>query len=109
MRRNLRVNDMPSWGKLIIFACGIMLTGAIFSMTVTAGGPPLKDNACGACHKDYSTIMPKAHPDVGKGAACISCHASDPAKTEATKFSAEVHKIHNNGKAKLECSACHAL
>jgi hypothetical protein len=100
---------MQIWEKLTIYAWGIMLTGAILSISVTAGGPPLKDNACGACHKDYDIIRPKAHPDVGKGAACISCHASDPAKTEATKFSTEVHKVHKGGKTTLECSACHAL
>jgi len=82
---------------------------AALSTTVWAGGPPLKDNACGACHKDYNTIMPKKHPDVGKGEACLICHAPDPAKNEPTKFSTEVHKVHQNGKTKQECSACHAL
>jgi len=99
---------MQIWKKLTICACGIMLTGALFGMTVTAAGPPLKDNACATCHKDYGAIMPKAHPDIGKGEACMSCHASDPANQEATKFSTEVHNVHKNGKANLECSACHA-
>ena len=96
-------------GKMITAVGGTIILAVVFSMTAFAGGPPLKDGACGACHKDYNTIMPKTHPDVGKGAACISCHASDPAKTEKTKFSVEIHKVHKNGKAKLECSACHAL
>jgi len=99
---------MLSREKLTVYASVILLTGAIFTVTVTAGGPPLKDNACGACHKDYSTIMPKTHPEVGKGAACLSCHASEPAKKEPTKFSAFVHKIHQGEKTTLECSACHA-
>jgi len=103
------MKDMQIWKKLTIYACGIMLTGAIFSITVTAGGLPLKDNACGVCHKDYNTIMPKAHLDVGKGAACTSCHASDPANKEATKFSTRVHKVHKGEKTTLDCSACHAL
>ena len=100
---------MQIWKKLTIYGCGMMLTVAIFSITVTAGGPPLKDNACGVCHKDYNTIMPKTHPDVGKGVACISCHAPDPANKEATKFSTEVHKVHKGEKTTLECSVCHAL
>ncbi|MGV8058479.1 MAG: hypothetical protein AB2L12_10710 [Smithellaceae bacterium] len=97
--------------KITIFACacGIMLTCATFSTKVIAGGPPLKDNACGACHKDYTTIMPKTHPDVGKGAACLSCHAPDSTKNEATNFSTEIHKKHQGEKTKLECSACHAF
>lgn len=87
----------------------VILIGAVFCSIAAAGGPPLKENACGACHKDYSTIMPKKHPDVGKAAACLSCHAPDPAKSEATKFSTQVHKVHQGEKTKLECSACHAL
>jgi len=101
------MNDMKIWKKLTIYVCGVLLTGAVFSMTVTAGGPPLKENACGSCHKDYGAIMPKAHPNIGKGEACTSCHASDPASKEKTKFSTEIHKAHQGGKATLECSACH--
>lgn len=82
---------------------------AAWSTAVMAGGPPLKDNACGACHKDYSAIMPKKHPDIGKAAACLTCHAPDPAQNEPTKFSADVHKAHQGGKIKLECAACHSL
>ncbi len=95
--------------KSTLYALSLVLMCAIFCSTATAGGPPLKENACGACHKDYSTIMPKKHPDVGKAAACLSCHAPNPAKAEATKFSTEIHKVHQGGKTKLECSACHAL
>ncbi len=100
---------MKTWKKLTVCVCAVLLSCALFSTAVMAGGPPLKDNTCAACHKDYNTIMPKVHPDVGKGAPCLSCHAPDPAKQEATKFSTEVHKVHKDGKAKLECSACHAL
>ena len=95
--------------KLTIATFGILLTFAIFSSTVMAGGPPLKDKACDACHKDYSTIMPKKHPDVGKAAPCLTCHAPDPTKNEPSKLSTEVHKVHQGEKAKLECGACHAL
>jgi len=100
---------MKNWKKLTVCVCAVLLMGALFSVAVTAGGPPLKDNACGTCHKDYTPLMPQVHPDVGKGAACMSCHAPDPAKQDATKFSTAVHKVHKNGKANMECSACHAL
>lgn len=100
---------MKIWKKLAVCACGILLTYALFNTVLVAGGPPLKENACGSCHKDYSTIMPKTHPDVGKGASCLTCHAPDPAKNEPTKFSTNTHKIHQDEKTKLECSACHAL
>lgn len=100
---------MKIWKKIGIYAFGIMLMCAVFSTAVMAGGPPLKDNACGACHQDYNKIMPKNHPDAGKGAPCLTCHTSDPAKSEPTKFSTEVHKVHQGEKTKLECAACHAL
>lgn len=100
---------MNTWKKLAISACGILLMCTLFIATGMAGGPPLKDKTCGVCHKDYSTILPNKHPAVDKGAACLSCHAPDPAKNEPTKFSAEVHKVHQGGKTKLECGACHAL
>ena len=95
--------------KLVTYFCGILLIAAVCSTVVMAGGPPLKDNACSACHKDFGTILPKKHPDVDKTAPCLTCHKSDAAKTEATKFSTEIHKIHQGGKTKLECASCHAL
>ena len=97
--------------KITVLVCTILLTCVFFSMTVMAGGPPLKENACGGCHKDFKSIIPKGHPDVGGGAAmaCTTCHPQDPDRSEATKFSTLVHKIHKNGKAKQECAACHAL
>ena len=102
---------MKTWKKLTIYTCVIVLAGAMFCMAVMAGGPPLKDNACGVCHKDFKTILPKTHPDIGGGAAmaCTSCHAPDPANKEATKFSTAVHKVHKGGKTTLECTSCHAL
>ena len=47
--------------------------------------------------------------DVGKGAAILSCHATDPAKNEPTKFSTDIHKAHQGEKTKLECMTRHAL
>lgn len=95
--------------KMMISALAIVLISSFFIMSVTAGGPPLKENVCGSCHKDYNTIFPKSHPDMGKGEACLSCHTPDPKSKEATKFSTAVHKVHKEGKAQLQCSACHAL
>lgn len=100
---------MKAWKKVAIYIFALIFVGTVFTINITAAGPPLKADACSACHKDYSKIFPKTHPDMGKGEACFSCHAPDPAGKEATKFSDAVHKIHKDGKAKLECSACHAL
>lgn len=100
---------MKTWRKTTFLACGIILISVAFSVAVTAGGPPFKADACGVCHQDYSKIMPEKHPDVGKAADCLTCHAPNPSRNEATKFSTEVHKIHQGGKTKLECSSCHTL
>lgn len=95
--------------RTLLYVFGILLLLTVFGSMVMAGGPPLKDKVCSSCHKDLGAIMPKKHPDVDKAAPCLSCHKSDPAKAEATKFSTEIHKIHQGGKTKLECAACHAL
>ncbi|HNY65460.1 MAG TPA: cytochrome c3 family protein [Deltaproteobacteria bacterium] len=100
---------MKTWRKPILLACGIILVSVVLSVAVTAGGPPLKADSCGVCHQDYGKIMPGKHPDVGKAAACLTCHAPDPAKNEATSFSTNIHSVHQGGKTKLECSSCHAL
>jgi hypothetical protein len=102
---------MRTWKKWVVAVCGILILAVIFAMTVNAGGPPLKEKTCGVCHKDYKAIIPKTHPDVGSGASksCLDCHAPDPAKAAATKFSTEVHKVHKGGKTTLECASCHAL
>jgi formate-dependent nitrite reductase cytochrome c552 subunit len=100
---------MSTVKKFGIYLSGIMLLGMGCVLPAIAGGPPLKQNACIACHKDYNTIMPKKHPEMGKGVPCLTCHAPNAAQSEATKFSTEVHKVHQSGKIKQECSACHAL
>jgi|GEM_PF-380242 len=103
---------MRTWQKMVAALSGVIILAVAFSMTVFAGGPPLKENPCGSCHKDFKVIMPKTHPDVGSAAAnsCLSCHAPDPARAEANKFSAAIHNAHKEGgKTTLECAACHAL
>lgn len=95
-----------------IAVCALLVLGIVTAMTVNAGGPPLKEQPCGICHKDYKAIFPKNHPDVGAASSqpCLGCHAPDPSRAEATKFSTMIHKSHKEGgKTTLECGACHAL
>lgn len=92
-----------------IFICVIMLICLFLCTVVLAAEPPLKENACGSCHKDYSKIMPKKHPEVGDVKACLSCHTPDSADHEPTNFSVEIHKIHKAGKNELKCAACHSF
>lgn len=96
-------------GKYFIYACVVILICFLTGTIVLAAEPPLKEDACAACHKDYSKIMPRKHPEVGDIKACLSCHKPDPADHEPTNFSAEIHKIHKNGKNKLKCTACHSF
>jgi len=103
---------MKTWEKVVAMISVVMVLAVAFSMAVFAGGPPLKEKPCGVCHKDYKAIMPKGHPDVGNAASksCLACHAPDPARAEANKFSTAIHKAHKEGgKTTLECGACHAL
>ena len=103
---------MKKWRMLTFGICALVVAGMVLSMTVLAGGPPLKPKPCGVCHKDYKAIMPKGHPEMGDAAAkpCLACHAPDPSRAEATKFSTMIHNAHKEGgKATLECGACHAL
>jgi hypothetical protein len=95
--------------KKFMYTCVTILTGLLMCSVVPAAEPPLKENACGACHKDYSKIMPKKHPKVGDVKACLSCHTPDPADHEPTNFSAEIHKVHKAGKNELKCAACHSF
>lgn len=94
--------------RLVVCMSVLFLIVSLYAVTVTAGGPPLKENTCASCHKDFAAIFPKGHPDMGKGQPCMSCHTPDPA-AGPTKFSEYVHKVHKEGKAKLECAACHKL
>ena len=95
--------------RIFIYACAVILICFLIDTVVWAGEPPLKEDACAVCHKDYSKIMPRKHPEVGDVKACLSCHTPDPADHEPTNFSAEIHKIHKNGKNKLKCTACHSF
>jgi len=102
---------MSTLKRTVFPVCIALILGVVFTMPITAGGPPLKDKPCGMCHKDPKAILPKTHPDLGADASksCLSCHKPDPARAEANKFSTTIHKIHQGGKTTQECSACHAL
>ncbi len=100
---------MKTWKKAVLCVCAVVFAVATVTVIVNAGGPPLKEKTCSACHQDYAKILPKPHPDVDKSAPCLSCHAQKPGSDEPTKFSTGVHKAHQGEKTKLECNACHAL
>ena len=103
---------MNRWKNAVAAISCVLILGVVCTVSVTAAGPPLKENPCSLCHKDFKAIAPKGHPDVGDAAAksCLTCHAPDTSRTEATKFSTMIHKTHKEGgKTTLECGACHAL
>lgn len=101
------MNDMKTRNIMILCVLAILLTGNLVSMSAKAGGPPLKDNSCAACHDDLGALVPQIHPSIGNFESCMLCHTTDSANQEATKFSTEIHKVHKNEKANLECSTCH--
>ena len=77
--------------------------------TVEAADPAAA--SCKACHADFASVLPKAHPPV-KGtelAACTSCHAPDlSGKAKKNAYSTRMHKAHIAPKGSLDCTACHA-
>lgn len=77
--------------------------------TVEAANPAA--SSCKACHADFASVLPKAHPPV-KGtelAACTACHAPDlSGKKEKNAYSTRMHKAHIAPKGSLDCTACHA-
>lgn len=67
-------------------------------------------NACASCHPDFSSVLPKGHPEVKKTEpdTCVSCHAlaqAEDAKKNA--FSTRIHLTHTGPQLKLECTVCH--
>ena len=96
--------------RVMGFVSGIVLILSMaLALSAFAGGPPMKENPCGVCHKDFKALRPKTHPDVGPAKPCLTCHVPDPSRAEANKFSTTIHKIHKGGKTTLECGSCHAI
>ncbi len=56
---------------------------------------------CDSCHRSAT-----APPDPVKDAACLSCHAFGIDHTLATE---EIHRLHAEGKHKVECFSCHGV
>lgn len=77
-------------------------------------GAPSKDKqpSCKTCHADSQALLPQNHPPIGEMAkqACSTCHTPDTTgKAAPNPYSARIHRIHSGGKAKLDCTSCHAL
>jgi len=67
--------------------------------------------SCVGCHKDFRTLLPGSHPAVsGKDiGACLACHpSSDATEPKPNPVSARLHRAHLVGKARVECTVCHA-
>lgn len=68
-------------------------------------------DACTSCHPDFSSVLPKEHPEVKKLGleTCTSCHfleQTEDAKPNA--FSTRIHLTHTSPQLRLECTDCHA-
>ncbi len=70
---------------------------------------PRPASGCAACHNDVVSLLGKDHPSV-KGASisvCFSCHKPGAYGKEGNKFSAKLHRSHENKQTALDCTACH--
>lgn len=89
--------------------------GALVLLLALMGPPPAHAAAparstCAACHKDWKTVLPAAHPAVlgATLAACLGCHPPSAAtKPEPNAFSARLHRAHTGNAAKAGCTLCH--
>lgn len=57
--------------------------------------------SCDSCHRAAT-----AQPDGVKDAQCLSCHAYGIEKVTSAE---EIHRIHAEGKHKVECFSCHGV
>ncbi len=90
---------------LLIPAC--LLFFSLSSGAATVQGP----GSCVSCHEKIQTVLPKDHPpsegkDIG---SCLTCHQTPSVAGKPNPFSANIHKSHLVGKAKLQCSFCHII
>ncbi len=75
-----------------------------------ASKTPASKQSCAACHSEFSSLLPKAHPPVtGKDVtACTKCHQPDKqAKAKPKPYSARLHLSHTQPGAEVDCLACH--
>lgn len=56
---------------------------------------------CESCHQGVTTT-----PQPITDAACLDCHTFGVSRSLPTE---EIHKIHNEGKHKIECFSCHGM
>lgn len=93
-----------------------LITVAVLCLALSAvastksSGAQGRVDACASCHPDFSSVLPKGHPEVKKTGAgtCVSCHALGPAEdVRKNAFSTRIHLAHTGPKLGLECTACH--
>jgi hypothetical protein len=98
----LRTNLLIAVAVLCLASC------AVASAKPSSAQKPAK--ACVSCHRDFSSVLPKGHPEVKKTGldACVSCHALGQAEdAKKNAFSTRIHLTHTNPQLKLQCTACH--
>ncbi len=88
----------------------LCLTWCAVASAQPSGTQQKQGDACASCHSDFSSVLPKGHPEVKQPAldTCISCHSlalAEDAKKNA--FSTRIHLAHSSSQLKLECTACH--
>jgi mono/diheme cytochrome c family protein len=79
--------------------------------SATPAGPQTTSDACAACHADFSSVLPKGHPEVKESGltACLRCHSIGQAgEAKKNGFSTRIHLAHASAQLHLECVACHS-
>jgi hypothetical protein len=91
----------------LILLC--LVVGAAASAKPSSSQTP--SDACAGCHADFSSTLPKGHPEVKESglAACLRCHSIGQAgEAKKNGFSTRIHLAHAGSQLHLECVACHS-
>jgi hypothetical protein len=97
---------------LLLVVLGLLLAAnaAALAAAKPAPRPAAARPTCTQCHKSFDGVLPQGHPSVaGKDlTACLACHApADSDKPAPNPFSAALHRAHEQGTTRLDCTFCH--
>ena len=121
---------MQTAAPIVMLARGPVATAAADGHA-THVGQPLPPSACATCHNppaeafDYNGITVNHAEYLAYGASCESCHRGVTAKpdliddgkclschvfgVERSLPAAEMHRVHSEGRHKVECFSCHGV
>ncbi len=87
-----------------------VLAAAVVALAVGGATAAPAQPACTPCHRDFTAVLPQGYvPVEGRDIrACLGCHSpADAGQPAPNPFAAKLHRAHENGTTKLDCTTCH--